>query len=104
MTTKIHLIYSTFASKEEALSMATNLLSQGLIACANLSSPITSVYSWEGRVTQEDEIAVLFKTATLKDAVAYITTHHPYDTPCIISWEAEANPAFAAFVNDSTIT
>ena len=97
----IQLIYVTFASKADALTMAEGLLAEKLIACANILPPIQSIYVWEGAVQQQEETVALFKTVHAQAAADYITQHHPYDTPCILTLNAEANAAFAGYIGSS---
>jgi periplasmic divalent cation tolerance protein len=86
------LIWSTFASEAEAETAATALLDQGLIACANILPGVRSLYAWNGERGEGREVGVLFKTdaAVLDRAVARLAEIHPYDTPAIVGWRADA--------------
>ena len=55
------LIYAPFPDAETARTIASTLLDEGLIACANILGPIESVYVWQGRVESAQESAALFK-------------------------------------------
>ena len=62
-------IYSTFPNKEAALKTARLLVDAKLAACVNISAPIVSVYSWEGKREEAGEVAALIKTRrTLAEA------------------------------------
>ena len=85
------LIWSPFESEEAAAAAASQLLDEGLIACANLV-PVRSLYVWRGERGEARECGALFKTeaSLLERAVARLSQLHPYDTPAIIGWRADA--------------
>lgn len=87
------LIYTVFASSEDARGVATHLLDEKLVACANVIGRIEALFDWDGERGQGEEIAVLFKTHAerLDAAVARLEALHPYDTPAILGWRADAS-------------
>ena len=97
------LIYTVFASREDARGVASQLLDEGLIACANLIGQVEALFEWDGERGEGEEIAVLFKTHAdrLDAAVARLEHLHPYDTPAILGWRADASgKATAAWLGD----
>lgn len=44
---RLAVLYTTFASREDAERIATALLDERLVACANAFS-VTSLYDWNG--------------------------------------------------------
>ena len=54
-------VFTTVASREEALTLATVLVERRLAACAQIE-PIESVYRWDGAVRHEGEFRIVFKT------------------------------------------
>ncbi|GAB5348699.1 divalent-cation tolerance protein CutA [Alteriqipengyuania sp. 357] len=87
------LIYTVFASREDAKAVAAKLLDERLVACANVIGRIEALFEWDGERGQGEEIAVLFKTHAdrLDAAVARLDDLHPYDTPAILGWRADAS-------------
>jgi len=84
---KIILVTTTFDSKKEALDLAKKLLEKRLIACAQLSSPVESLYWWKGVIEPDIEYKLLVKSVeslwdTLRKEIELL---HPYDVPEIIS-------------------
>jgi len=68
-------------------------------------APCTSVYRWEGAVTQGEEVPVVFKTSINRRAelIAVLADNHAYDIPAILSWNADdAHPPFARWVEAET--
>lgn len=91
------LLYVTVKNKREALEIAKILLEEKLIACANITSPVTSVYAWEGDVQSQSEVLMLLKTTVdLQDqAILRVAALHSYECPCITALPVEA--AYAPF-------
>lgn len=77
----------TFPSSETAKMTAARLVEQRLAACAQILGPIRSVYVWNGKLEQEDEILLVAKTkASLFDELAAaVRTEHPYKCPQIVA-------------------
>lgn len=97
------LIWSPFESEDEAAKAAGQLLDEGLIACANVIPAVRSLYVWRGERGEARECAALFKTdASLLDkAIARLAAIHPYETPAIVGWRADAvAPATAAWLGE----
>jgi len=96
------MIYTTHGSEEEAKRVADLLVNEKLAACANIF-PMSSVYWWQQQVQQDKEWVAVLKTTlsnwnVVKERVAEV---HPYDVPCIIKWEVEANDAYEKWISDS---
>lgn len=102
---EIWLLYSTFPSGDEAISAARALLEKKLVACANISSPITSLYHWQGKLEQSQEVALLAKTAAgqVDKVIAVLKELHPYELPCVVAYPASRGFApFLAWVEAET--
>ena len=86
------LIWCPFADEASAATAAGQLLDEGLVACANILPPMRSLYTWQGERGEAIEVGVLFKTdaALLERATARLAEIHPYDTPAVLGWRADA--------------
>lgn len=86
------LIWCPFADEESAALAADRLLDEGLVACVNILPPMRSLYLWQGSKHEAAEIGAVFKTdATLLErAVERLAELHPYETPSVIGWRADA--------------
>ena len=86
------LIWSPFADEASATAVAGQLLDEKLIACANILPPMRSLYVWQGERGEAVEVGVLFKTdaALLDRATARLAELHPYETPAVLGWRADA--------------
>lgn len=98
------VVYISSRDMEEAEKIATVLVNEGLIACANFY-PVTSVYRWAGSVQQDSEVAIICKTTTEKvpDVIKRVKEIHSYEIPCITSWKIDAgNPEYLQWVKKET--
>ncbi len=101
----IATIYATFGSAEEARRTARTLVEEGLAACANVLAPCHSVYRWQGKVEEAEEVPALFKVAAARAdaALARIGELHSYDVSAAVVWPiADALDAYAAWVAGET--
>jgi periplasmic divalent cation tolerance protein len=87
------LVWCPFPDEESAARVASTLLDEKLIACANILGTLRALYEWKGERGDARETGVLFKTdASLLDAaVARIAQLHPYDTPAVLGWRCDAS-------------
>jgi periplasmic divalent cation tolerance protein len=85
------VVLTNLPDSESAFNLARELVEMRLAACANVLSPATSFYRWEGREEQATEHPVLIKTTRDRYAEVEraIRERHPYDLPEIISWPIE---------------
>lgn len=85
MTDKI-VVLVTCGSPEEASRIAQALVEEKLAACVNVTSPVRSIYRWEGRVADEQEVLLVIKTARrLFDEVRRaVEKLHSYQVPEVI--------------------
>ena len=99
------IVYSTYPDAAEAEAMGAALVDAGLVACANILPPMTSIYHWQGKRERATEIAMLMKTrASLAGRVtSEILARHSYDTPAVLVLPVEsAAAAFAAWIESET--
>ncbi len=80
-------IATTTATQAEAQQIARMLIEQHLVACAQVTGPVTSVYHWQGKVEEGEEWVCTLKTReSLFDKVASIIREvHSYQCPEIVA-------------------
>ena len=94
-------VLTNLPDSESAFNLARAVVHLRLAACANVLSPATSFYRWEGREEQATEYPVLMKStrARYADLERAIRERHPYGVPEIIAWPIEAGlPEYLAWV------
>ena len=86
--TDLVTVYATFANPDEAARVARTLVEERLAACANILGPIRSIYRWEGKIEDAQEVAALFKTRsdTADALIARLAGLHSYDVPAAVVW------------------
>ena len=55
-------VYMTAGSVEEAKSIGKILVGQNLAACVNLLENMTSIYNWEEKLVESQEVIMIAKT------------------------------------------
>ena len=98
-------VYVTFPNEEEAGRISRALVEEHFAACANILGTCRSVYRWQGKIEDSQEVAVLFKTTEGRaDAlIARLAELHSYDVPAVVVWPIEAAlSAYAQWVEDET--
>ena len=96
------VVYITHATEKVASKIANYLIEQKFVACANIF-PIKSAYWWKNVIQSESEWVSIVKTRPenwipLKQEVEKI---HPYEVPCIMKFEVEANDSYEKWIRDS---
>lgn len=81
------LIYVTAPSEDVATQIASCLLEDKRIACANILPSMKSLYWWKGEIQKDTEVVLILKTVTSQfDSIAKkINKLHPYKCPCIVA-------------------
>ena len=90
------MLYVPCGSEAEAAIIATALLGERLVACANMYTS-RSLYRWQGSIADEQEFVLICKTLASRADVARqrIATLHSYEVPCVLEViPAGANEAF----------
>jgi periplasmic divalent cation tolerance protein len=80
------VILVTAPTYEEAKSIGRCLIEKGLAACVNLVSGVQSLFVWEGKFCQENEMLLIVKSVRERTAeiVSVVKKNHSYDVPEII--------------------
>jgi periplasmic divalent cation tolerance protein len=88
----VRVVLMTAPDQEVARSLAQALVREHLAACVNLLPGVTSVYHWEGRVSEDAEVLLLAKTTTLRleALAARVAELHPYELPELVALAPEA--------------
>lgn len=99
------LIVTSCPSEEVGLEIARQLVTDNLAACAQLGSPMTSVYPWQGQVCEDREYPLYIKTkqALYAEVEAQILAQHPYELPEIIALPiTQGLPGYLNWIKDNT--
>ena len=101
---KLLAVYTTVASVDAARRMARTLVERKLAACAQIGA-IESFYAWQGRLANDPEVRILFKTteARVADVEAAIRELHDYELPAIHAVALEhVDPAYGRWIEEES--
>jgi len=85
--TELLLVMTSLPDQNAAKALAKRLIDAHLAACVQIQSGMQSIYRWEGRLCEEQEVVLVAKTTTEQWSAisAFIKQNHPYDVPEIIA-------------------
>ncbi len=97
------IVYVTHPDRMTAEKISKSLVEEKVIACSNTLS-IKSCYWWQSAIQNEEEIVTILKTKKenwekLKARVAEL---HPYEVPCIMKLEVEANQEYEDWIRTNS--
>ena len=99
------LVITNLPDAESARALATKLIEQRVAACVNILAPYLSIYRWEGKLEEAEEVPLLIKTSAARYAALEeaIRAYHPYELPEIVAVRVEKGlPDYLAWVAAST--
>ena len=84
---KLNLVYITTKDKDEARRIGKELVKTRLAACVNIIDTMNSMYWWEGKIQDDQEVILIAKTrqSLVKKLIKKVKSIHSYSTPCIVS-------------------
>jgi periplasmic divalent cation tolerance protein len=105
----LSVVYVTAPSMEVAKMLSRLLLVEQVAACVNISPKVVSMYKWDGKVEEEEEVLVMIKTRTsLVGRLTWLVKGaHPYDVPEVIAMPLDmvrGNVDYLQWVTGSTST
>ncbi len=102
---ELKLLLTTFADDQSAADIVRTLVRERLVACGTLLPRARSIYVWDGKLADTEEIVVLLKTTAgrAEAAADRLRDLHPYDCPEILAVDPQClNPAYATWVAENT--
>jgi periplasmic divalent cation tolerance protein len=87
-SSKLLVVVTSFPNMETAQVLARALVEKNLAACVQLMGGIQSIYRWEGKICEEQEVLLSAKTTGSKwsEISAFLQGAHPYDLPEILAF------------------
>lgn len=99
------LVFSTFPDRPTAHRIARELVEERLAACANLLPALESIYRWDGKLEENTEVLVLFKTTEARFPALQVKLRslHPYEVPEIVAVPVAVGlPAYLRWVAENS--
>lgn len=101
---RCRIVLTTLPSRAAALAIARTVIDERLAACVQLVDGLLSIYRWDGRLEESAECQLTAKTTA--DAATALVERlralHPYDVPEILTLDASASAAYAAWLSAET--
>lgn len=81
------VVLMTSSSVEEAKRITHALVSEKLIACGNIVPGIQSIFFWQGKTAEENEVLIIGKSkrSAFPEIVKKVKSLHSYTLPEIIA-------------------
>jgi periplasmic divalent cation tolerance protein len=99
------IVLTTLPNADAAAALAKAVVEERLAACANLLPALRSIYRWQDKVEDQNEVLVLLKTrqevfARLQSRILEL---HPYEVPEILALPIEQGyPAYLEWLARET--
>ncbi|KAI1886674.1 hypothetical protein AGOR_G00198230 [Albula goreensis] len=95
--------FVTCPNEQVAKDLARGMVEKKLAACVNIIPKITSVYEWQGKIEEDNEVLLMIKTRSTKvSALAeYVRSNHPYEVAEVISLPIDqGNPPYLKWLGE----
>ncbi len=104
MNVPVVLMLTTLPDAESANALVEGILEARIAACVTKLGAVESHYHWKGAVESSQEVQVLIKTSVARadELQQFVAQRHPYETPEILVWQADASSAYGQWVNAET--
>jgi len=99
------VVLVTASSAQEADRIASVLLESKVAACVNITGQIRSLFWWEGKIDQAQEMLLVIKTkeVLLEEVIRLVRENHSYDVPEVIALPiVGGNPAYLEWIDTVT--
>ena len=92
------LVLTMLPTADAAAEIARTLVEERLAACGNLVPAIRSIYRWQDKIEDTNEVLLLLKTKTehFERLKGRILELHPYEVPEVLAIPIEAG--YAAYL------
>lgn len=99
------VVLITTKNVKEANKIATKLLKDKLIACANIIKGVKSVFWWQRKIDKADEVLLILKAkkSCFKRIVKTVKAAHSYDVPEVIALPIiDGNEDYLKWIKESS--
>lgn len=95
--------FITCPNNTVALELARGIVQRKLAACVNIVPAIKSVYEWQGKIEEDEEVLLMVKTRSSKvsSLAEFVRGNHPYEVAEVISLPIEqGNPPYLKWIGE----
>lgn len=89
--TDVVTVFVSAPGRESALALAHKVVEESLAACGNVIPNVTSVFRWNKKIIEEEEVLLILKTSAARSAalIARVAELHTYEVPEVLSLRVE---------------
>jgi periplasmic divalent cation tolerance protein len=98
------IVFVTAKNVKEANKIATALVKEKLVACANIINGVKSIFTWKGKMDKANEVLLVLKSKKIcfPKIVSKVKKLHSYDVPEIIAMPiVGGNKDYLNWIKDS---
>jgi len=95
------MAFVTVPNEELGKKIARGLLENKLAACVNIIPGVKSIYEWQGKIEEDNELILMIKTRTsrVSELAKYVRENHSYDVAEVISSPIQnGNPPYLDWI------
>jgi len=95
------LVYINTQDRDEAIGIGRTLVESGLAAAANVIVDVTSIFYWNEKLNEKNEVILLVKTRAdlVDEIVARVRSLHCYECPSLVAVPVSGgNPDYLAWI------
>ena len=99
------VVLTTVSNDEEAVRLIRTLLDRRLIACGTVIPGARSLYRWQGKIADEQEVLCVLKTrsARVEALQAAFQELHPYKVPELLALSVDTGlDKYLEWINGET--
>ncbi|XP_033929490.1 protein CutA [Melopsittacus undulatus] len=96
--------FVTCPNETVAKELARAMVEQKLAACVNVLPHVTSIYTWKGKLEEDNEVLLMIKTRSsrIPALTQFIRSMHPYEVAEVVAVPvAQGNPPYLQWVQES---
>jgi periplasmic divalent cation tolerance protein len=105
MATEYIVVLATAPTEEEAAKIGHAVVGRHLAACANIVRSVRSIYRWQGRIEDEQEVLLVLKTKKdlFEPLQKCVKELHSYSVPGIIALPiVEGDASYLKWLGEET--
>ena len=82
------IVITSLPTLEQAQTIARKLVENRLAACVQIQQGVKSIYRWDGKICEENEVLLSAKTSRVlwEEIRVFIQNNHPYVLPEIMAF------------------
>ncbi|XP_051893151.1 protein CutA homolog isoform X1 [Pristis pectinata] len=97
------VVFISCPNEQVGKVIARTIMEKKLAACINIIPKLSSMYHWDGEITEVTEAMLVIKTRSSKlyELTEFIRSVHPFEIPEVISLSVDqGNPSYLKWIEE----